>query len=143
MDPEFCNVSFPTKAEPDISKVVDDMREILLFLLEKETKALDRDLSMLNQEIHSVKRNFMDLVQEIKVEISDNLKGSEKQVEAIEVFQKVHNLADKLDAINEMSEEASIRLQMKLDRQSKFTSTLSNLMKKISTTQDTLVQNLK
>jgi hypothetical protein len=116
MDPEFCNVSFPTKAEPDISKVVDDMREILLFLLEKETKALDRDLSMLNQEIHSVKRNFMDLVQEIKVDISDNLKGSEKQVEAIEVFQKVHNLADKLDAINEMSEETSLRLQMKLDR---------------------------
>jgi septal ring factor EnvC (AmiA/AmiB activator) len=119
------------------------MREILLFILEKETKALDRDLSMLNEEIHSVKQNFMDLVQEIKVDISDNLKGSEKQIEAIEVFQKVHNLADKLDAINEMSEETSLRLRMNMDRRSKFISTLSNIMKKISTTQDTIVQNLK
>jgi hypothetical protein len=32
---------------------------------------------------------------------------------------------------------------MMMDRRSKFISTLSNIMKKISTTQDTLVQNLK
>jgi hypothetical protein len=37
----------------------------------------------------------------------------------------------------------SMRLQMTMDRRSKFISTLSNIMKKISTTQDTLVQNLK
>jgi hypothetical protein len=46
-------------------------------------------------------------------------------------------------AANEMSEMISMRLQMTMDRRSKFISTLSNIMKKISTTQDTLVQNLK
>jgi hypothetical protein len=60
------------------------MRDILVFIVEKETKALDRDLSMVNEEMHSVKQNFMNLVQEIKVDISDNVKGSEKQIEAIQ-----------------------------------------------------------
>lgn len=49
----------------------------------------------------------------------------------------------KLDSMNEMSEMTSLRLQMMMDRRSKFISTLSNIMKKISSTQDTLVQNLK
>ena len=53
------------------------------------------------------------------------------------------DLKGKLDGMNEMSEMTSLRLQMTMDRRSKFISTLSNMMKKISTTQDTLVQNIK
>ncbi|MDH3280972.1 MAG: hypothetical protein OEQ18_07560 [Gammaproteobacteria bacterium] len=49
----------------------------------------------------------------------------------------------KLDSMNEMSEMTSLRLQMAMDRRAKFISTLSNMMKKISTTQDMLVQNIK
>jgi ribosome assembly protein YihI (activator of Der GTPase) len=114
-----------------------------VFVLEKETNALDRDLNMVNQEMHSVKQNFTDLVKEVKVDISDDLKSSEKQIEAIEAFEKANNLADKLDAMNEMSEMTSLWLQMMMDRRSKLISTLSNLMKKLSATQETIVQNLK
>ena len=53
------------------------------------------------------------------------------------------DLEGKLDGINEMSELTALRLQMTMDRRSKFISTLSRMMKKISTTQDTLVQNIK
>jgi len=52
-------------------------------------------------------------------------------------------LRSNLDGINELSEMTSLRLQMTMDRRSKFISTLSQMMKKISTTQDTLVQNIK
>jgi len=52
-------------------------------------------------------------------------------------------ILDQLDSMNEMSERISLRLQMAMDRRSKFISTLSQMMKKISTTQDILVQNLK
>lgn len=52
-------------------------------------------------------------------------------------------LTSKLDGMNEMSEMTSLRLQMTMDRRSKFISTLSQMMKKMSTTQDTLVQNIK
>ena len=48
-----------------------------------------------------------------------------------------------LDRLSEMSEMTSLRLQMTMDRRSKFIATLSRMMTKISTTQDTLVQNLK
>jgi len=50
---------------------------------------------------------------------------------------------DQMGNMNEMSEMSSLRLQMMMDRRSKFISTLSNLMKKISTTQNTIVQNMK
>ena len=53
------------------------------------------------------------------------------------------DLKGKLDGMNEMSEMTSLRLQMTMDRRSKFISTLSQMMKKISTTQDILVQNIK
>ena len=53
------------------------------------------------------------------------------------------DLKGKLDGMNEMSEMTSLRLQMTMDRRSKFIQTLSSIMKKISTTQDTLVQNIK
>jgi hypothetical protein len=53
------------------------------------------------------------------------------------------DMKGKLNGMNEMSEMTSLRLQMTMDRRSKFISTLSQMMKKISTTQDILVQNIK
>jgi hypothetical protein len=50
---------------------------------------------------------------------------------------------DRLDGMNELSEMTTMRLQMTMDRRSKFISTLSQMMKKTSTTQDILVQNIK
>jgi putative addiction module CopG family antidote len=55
----------------------------------------------------------------------------------------LNDLKDRLDSMNEPSEMTSLRLQMMMDRRSKFISTLSNIMKKISATQDTITQNLK
>ena len=52
-------------------------------------------------------------------------------------------LKKNLNDMNEMSEMTSLRLQMTMDRRSKFIETLSNIMKKISTTQDTVTQNVK
>lgn len=44
---------------------------------------------------------------------------------------------------SDLPEMSSMRLQLAMDRRSKLLATLSNLMKKMSTTQGTLVQNLK
>ncbi len=63
--------------------------------------------------------------------------------EAARLLPHPDKLKGKLNGMNEMSEMTSLRLQMTMDRRSKFISTLSNMMKKISTTQDTLVQNIK
>ena len=53
------------------------------------------------------------------------------------------DLKGQLDSMSEMSEMTSLRLQMAMDRRSQFIATLSNVMKKIDATQETLVQNLK
>jgi hypothetical protein len=47
------------------------------------------------------------------------------------------------DALSEMGEMESLRLQMAMDRQSKMMSTLSNVMKKVSDTAQSITQNLK
>jgi hypothetical protein len=52
-------------------------------------------------------------------------------------------LQNGLNSLNEMSEMTSMRLQMAMDRRSKFVETLSNIMKKISDTSDSIVANLK
>ena len=52
-------------------------------------------------------------------------------------------IKDELDSLNDFSEMTSLRLQMTMDRRSKFIETLSQMMKKTSTTQDILVQNIK
>jgi hypothetical protein len=50
---------------------------------------------------------------------------------------------DSLDSLSEMGETESLRLQMAIDRLSKLMSTLSNLLKKVGDTADSITQNLK
>jgi hypothetical protein len=53
------------------------------------------------------------------------------------------DLKGKLDSMNEMSEMTSLRLQMMMERRSKFMSTLSNIMKKMGSMSESVVQNIK
>jgi hypothetical protein len=48
-----------------------------------------------------------------------------------------------LDALSELGEMESLRLQMAMDRLSKFIATLSNLLKKVADTEQALVGNIK
>jgi hypothetical protein len=54
-----------------------------------------------------------------------------------------YSLQARLDSMSEMGEMESLRLQMAMDRLSKFMNTLSNLLKKFSDTASGIVQNLK
>jgi hypothetical protein len=56
---------------------------------------------------------------------------------------ELEEIKGKLNSLNEQSEILSMKLQMTMDRRSKYISTLSNIMKKIATTQDTIIQNIK
>ena len=56
---------------------------------------------------------------------------------------EIDTVKNKLDSLNEMGEMESLRLQMTMDRVSKFMSTLSNILKKMSDTQQGIVQNMK
>ena len=52
-------------------------------------------------------------------------------------------LKGSLDSLSELGETESLRLQMAMDRMSKFMTALSNIMKKLSDTSDAIIANLK
>ena len=52
-------------------------------------------------------------------------------------------IKDRLDSLSELGEIESLRLQMAMDRLSKFMQTLSNILKKMSDTDSEIIQNLK
>lgn len=49
----------------------------------------------------------------------------------------------KLDSLNEMGDMESLRLQMAMDRQNKMMNSLSNILKKISDSESSIIQNMK
>ncbi len=61
----------------------------------------------------------------------------------IEIDVLVDKMKNDLDSMGEMGETESLRLQMVMDRLNKMMSTLSNILKKMSDTQNSIVQNLK
>lgn len=61
----------------------------------------------------------------------------------LDMKQVLDELKGKLHGLNEMSEMTSLRLQMIMDRRNKFISTLSNIMKKVGTSANSLIQNMK
>ena len=60
-----------------------------------------------------------------------------------ELDSQIDQIKNDLDSMSEMGETESLRLQMAMDRMSKMMSTLSNLLKKISDTSQSITQNIK
>lgn len=115
--------------------------------LQSRTKKKLDDISikLLNQLISSPRN--IDIYSLARKQIHKEFsKISDKQTKVLMVYTLsglTEEMKRKLESMNEMSEMTALRLQMTMDRRSKFISTLSQLMKKISDTQDILVQNIK
>jgi hypothetical protein len=56
---------------------------------------------------------------------------------------RITTLKTKKDSVNDMNEMTQLRLQMTMDRKNKVMTALSNIMKRISGTQDQIISNLK
>jgi hypothetical protein len=76
----------------------------------------------------------------MKTELAGNLPdaSSQSQIDA-----QIDQLKQQLDSMSELGTMESLRLQMAMDRLSKMMSMLSNILKKISDTQQSITQNLK
>jgi len=66
--------------------------------------------------------------------------GLSSQQYDVLAFELIH---ETVAGMSEQSETQSLELQMTMDRRSKLIDTLSNVLKKISDTEDSVVQNLK
>lgn len=75
--------------------------------------------------------------------IQGNYAPAPGQPSKAELDSQIDQLKGDLDSMSEMGEMESLRLQMAMDRMSKMMSTLSNLLKKISDTSQSITQNIK
>lgn len=128
-----------------------DIEALMVLVMFEASRDADRDLKAIMEEIKATnesKRKMRESAAQQKSARTEARQGSSAMEKGgtappVKTVAAPENTVRNLDAMNEMSETTSMRLQMTMDRRSKFISTLSNIMKKISTTQDTLVQNLK
>jgi hypothetical protein len=113
----------------------DDLKAIMEQV--KAANAAKKELNRLfkrKEETHQVLRGALDF--ESVFFLMATLYAKHLDEEAGE-------LLDSLDATSEMGEMESLRLQMAMDRLSKFMSTVSNLLKKVADTSSQITQNLK
>ena len=76
-------------------------------------------------------------------QVSAGYQPAEGSPSKAELQASIDQMKSDLDSMSEMGEMESLRLQMAMDRLSKMMSTLSNLLKKASDTQQAITQNLK
>jgi putative addiction module CopG family antidote len=145
-----------------------DVSEAAFMVLALATKDMDDDIKLIMSEIKGMtaaKAKLREQINDLNRWISEEMGKHESSPDIAnepvhseaqrptqcrpggqvpEILTSVMDgLREDLDGMNELSEMTSLRLQMLMDRLSKYIETLSNLLKKIATTQDTLVQNLK
>lgn len=142
-----------------------DIQALVFLVLMQATKSANEDIRAIMEKVKSDNEKKKKL-REAQETLSKNQAISLGQYDSINLAlikpvikqqvavnqsnisrQDIKSLAEKvsrdLDSMNEMSEMNSLRLQMAMDRLSKMQSSLSNILKKIDSTQNQIVQNLK
>lgn len=132
------------KSNPALSSLNGMDIEALCFLvLMQASQSAQDDLKSIMSEVKSINnqksslRNQMQS-QQISSVKTDSLK---KKNNVVNTNPKL-TLAKK-DSLSDISQMQQIRLQMAMDRKNQLESALSNMMKKISSTQNQIIQNLK
>jgi hypothetical protein len=125
-----------------------DVSEAAFFVMMMATKDMDDDIRAIMAEIKSVnaaKQTLRALIKDFNTWISAEMSKhpDSQDIDNDTVRSVLAGLNFYLDEMNEMSERIYSRLQMTMDRRSKFIETLSNIMKRDSLTQDIIAQNLK
>lgn len=125
------------------------LREALSMLNDNKqniTRVRLDSVKLLSAQTLSLQRqNNPERIQPVSATTRDSLKSARTTlpVSQSEIDIAKEKAKNDLDSMSEMGEMESLRLQMAMDRMSKMMSTLSNLMKKISDTAQSITQNLK
>ena len=127
-DPEAVATSYVTQSFPGLSSM--DIESLVLIVIMDATNAQENEMQTIMNEIqaqNNAKQQLRNQMNAVNRDVAAN--GSAMQ--------------SRLDSLNELSEMTSLRLQMAMDRRSKFVTALSNVLKKISSTGETIIQNVK
>ena len=133
----------------DISKM--DVEDAVVTLMFQVSKSADDDLRAILQDMETTRKAREELREKLNKSKQSRPPANDLEtifqlmatVYAKQLTAEEAELFNDLDSLSEMSDIVSLRLQMMLDRRSKFISTLSNLIKKAADTANQITQNLK
>lgn len=111
-----------------------DIQALAFVILMQATSDEDQDLQAIMAEVKGI----------------NNAKAGHRRVmekmralNAQQINQDVQDMKGKLDSLSELGETEGLRLQMAMDRLSKFMQAISYIEKKISDTDDSIIENSK
>lgn len=121
------------RPQATIAVAAPDLMSLAALVLEDVNRATQQNVDAFLQRLQALERGKSTL-QALIDRFSD---------ESEELARELNKLYDELFVSSELDEQESLRLQMAMDRMSKMMSTLSNILKKVSDTDQSIVQNLK
>ena len=92
---------------------------------------------------HTVQMPATDIESASGVSLAETDLYPERVTRTEQIQAVLDDLKGRLDSLSELGEMESLRLQMVMDRRAKLLETLSNIMKKLSETANSITQNLK
>lgn len=141
-------------AEEDLKSIMDGVK-----LINKQKDALRSVVDELNQQTAAIKaqpstpcntplcRSLSSRISQIQSQSPASPRLRRVQLRPSPTYADLNaarsDIKSNLDSLSEMGETESMRLQMAMDRQSKMMAALSNILKKMSDTNDSIVQNIK
>lgn len=125
-------------AQEDLKSIMAQVKAI-----NEQKKALRHVLDKLKKQDTVIKRHHYDSLRSLLGAHPDLRTSKTKMVSRAELNRLSTDIMNAMDAQNKKEEEQQLRLQMMMDRMNRMMTTLSNLLKKISDTANTIIQNLK
>ncbi|HAZ12264.1 MAG: hypothetical protein A2X86_03415 [Bdellovibrionales bacterium GWA2_49_15] len=123
-----------------------DIETLIIIVLSELAKSESEELKTLLEEMKSNNKRKEEL-RKSAVRIKQAKAGcfrAKCEIVSLQDWDTLENsIKSQLDSISEMGELESLRLQIAMDRRSKFVSTLSNVMKKMSETSTAVIGNMK
>ena len=130
----------------------DDIEAVAFLVLMLAAKSAQEDLKATMKAVRQMNRRKARRIEaqdgrrsRIDAAVRDADRATRKGMKLVGALEdlSIDRLRKDLDGLSEMGEMESLRLQMAMDRLSKSMSTLSNALKKISETADTITSHLK
>lgn len=131
-------------AQNDLKSIMDGVKAINKKkeeLRTAKTTLEDRNKTVSRVQIDSIRR--LTNMSKRSSTANQAFGANNRSVTRSEIEEVASKVKKDLDSISEMGEMESLKLQMAMDRMSKMMSMLSNILKKIKSTQDSIIQNLR
>lgn len=132
-----------------------DIEAIAFLVMMQSAKSAQEDLKSLMGEVKKIneakagQRQKTSELKQSTVKMKTQARNEYQKTDSLKplkvaaVVKQTTELKDKKDSMSELSEEQQLKMQIIMDRRSKTIQTISNMLKKVSDNEQSIIQNLK